>query len=93
MDKFLEFAGNNTLLVLALMISFFVLVFTELRRKASGLVAIDPTAAVSLINNNDDAVVIDLHMPRNEYIKQFGSLIKGLIDLDVTSMEKNKEPG
>jgi rhodanese-related sulfurtransferase len=60
MDKFLEFAGNNTLLVLALMISFFVLVFTELRRKASGLVAIDPTAAVSLINNNDDAVVIDL---------------------------------
>jgi rhodanese-related sulfurtransferase len=58
MDKFLQFAGNNTLLVLGLMISFFVLVFTELRRKAAGLIAVDPTAAVSLINN--DAVVIDL---------------------------------
>ncbi len=58
MDKFLEFAGNNTLLVFALMISFFVLVFAELRRKASGLVSVDPTAAVRLINN--DAMVIDL---------------------------------
>jgi len=58
MDKFLEFAGNHTLLVFALMISFFVLVFAELRRKASGLVSVDPTDAVRLINN--DAMVIDL---------------------------------
>ncbi len=58
MDKVLEFAGNNTLLVLGLMISFFVVVFTELRRKASGLVNIEPIAAVQLING--DAVVIDL---------------------------------
>jgi len=58
MTTFLEFAGNHTLLVLALIISFFVLVFTELRRKASGLVAVDPVAAVSLINN--DATIIDL---------------------------------
>jgi len=58
MDKFLEFAGNHTLLVLALMISFFVLVFAELRRKASGLVSVDPTDAVRLINN--EAMIIDL---------------------------------
>ena len=58
MDKLLEFAGNNTLLVLALVVSFFVLVFTELRRKASGLVNIEAIEAVKLINN--DAVVIDL---------------------------------
>ena len=58
MDKILEFTGNNTWLVLGLMISFFVVVFTELRRKASGLVNIEPIAAVQLINN--DAVVIDL---------------------------------
>lgn len=58
MDQFSEFAGNNTLLVLALTISFFVLIFSELRRKASGLVAVDPTDAVKLING--DAVVIDL---------------------------------
>ncbi len=33
MDRILEFTGNNMLLVLALMISFFVLVFSELRRQ------------------------------------------------------------
>jgi len=58
MDKVLEFTSNNTLLVLALVISFFVVAFTELRRKASGLVNIEPIEAVKLINN--DAVVIDL---------------------------------
>lgn len=58
MDKLPEFISNNTLLVVALMISFFVLVFTELRRKASGMVNIGTSEAVSLINN--DATVLDL---------------------------------
>ena len=58
MDKFLEFAGNHTVLVLGLLISFFVLVFMELRRKAGGLVSVEPTDAVRLINN--DATIIDL---------------------------------
>lgn len=58
MDKLLEFAGNHTLLVLALMTSFFVVAFTELRRKASGLVNIEAIEAVKLMNN--DAVVVDL---------------------------------
>ncbi|MDA0705950.1 MAG: rhodanese-like domain-containing protein [Proteobacteria bacterium] len=58
MDQILEFTGNNTMLVVLLMISFFVLIFSELRRKASGLVAVEPIAAVALINN--DGVVLDL---------------------------------
>ena len=58
MDRILEFAGNHTLLVLALMISFFVLIFSELRRKASGMVAIAPGEAVGLMNG--DAAVVDL---------------------------------
>jgi rhodanese-related sulfurtransferase len=58
MDRIPEFIGNNTLLVVALMISFFVLIFSELRRKASGMVNIPASEAVSLINN--DAVVVDL---------------------------------
>jgi len=58
MERFLEFAGNHTLLVLALVTSFLLLVFTELRRKASAVMSIDPTEAVKLINN--DAVVVDL---------------------------------
>ena len=58
MDRLLEFTSNHTLLVFALMISFFVVIFTELRRKASGLINVEAIAAVQLINN--DAVVIDL---------------------------------
>jgi len=61
MENFLEFTSNNLWLVLALMVSFFVLVFSELRRKAGGLVAVDPNEAVKLINN--DAMVIDLRNP------------------------------
>ena len=40
------------------MVSFFLLVFSELRRKSRGLINIEPQAAVGLINA--DAVVIDL---------------------------------
>ena len=58
MDRYLEFAGNHPLLLLALTVSFFLLVFTELRRKASGLINIEATEAVKLINN--DALVIDV---------------------------------
>jgi rhodanese-related sulfurtransferase len=58
MDTISEFIGNNKLLVVALMISFFVLIFSELRRKASGMVNILASEAVALINN--DAIVVDL---------------------------------
>ena len=58
MDTYLEFAGNNTLLVGALFFSFFLLVFTKLRRKASGMINVEAAEAVKLINA--DAVVIDL---------------------------------
>ena len=58
MEQVFEFTGNHPLLVAALMISFFVLIFSELRRKASGMVAVSPADAVALINN--DALVVDL---------------------------------
>lgn len=58
MDTYLEFTANHTLLVGGLIFSFFLLVFTELRRKAQGLTNVDPQDAVKLING--DAVVIDL---------------------------------
>ena len=58
MDKILEFAGNNTLLVTALVVSFFVAIFFELRRKASGTINIEAIDAVKLINNG--AVIVDL---------------------------------
>ena len=58
MDKILEFTGNHPLLESALMVSFFVAVFMELRRKASGTINIEAINAVKLINNG--AVVVDL---------------------------------
>ena len=58
MDTYLEFAGNHPLLVSALVFSFFVLIFTELQRRARGLTNLEPQDAVRLINA--DAVVIDL---------------------------------
>ena len=61
METYLEFAGNHPVLVSALLFSFFMLVFSELRRKSRGLTHIEPAEAVKLINN--DAVVIDLRRP------------------------------
>jgi rhodanese-related sulfurtransferase len=58
MEQYLEFVGNHTLLVGGLVFTFFLLVFTELRRKALDVSSVEPQDAVKLINN--DAVVIDL---------------------------------
>lgn len=58
MDKILEFTGNHPWLVLALVVSFLVAIFSELRRKASGTINIDASDAVRLINNG--ALVVDL---------------------------------
>jgi rhodanese-related sulfurtransferase len=58
MNTYLEFTSNHPLLIGALMFSFFLLVFSELRRKSRGMTSIEPQEAVSLINA--DAVVIDL---------------------------------
>ena len=45
------------MLVSALMVSFFLLVFTELQRKARGITSLDPQEAVKLINA--DATILD----------------------------------
>lgn len=58
MDRYLEFVNNHTLLVAGLLLTFFLVVFTEIRRKSYSVRSLDPQDAVRLIN--DDAVVIDL---------------------------------
>lgn len=58
MDRILEFAGNHTLLTFALVTSFLLVIFSELRRKASGVLSIEAPEAVRLINA--DALVVDL---------------------------------
>jgi len=58
MQQYIEFSTNHPFLVSALLISFFLLVFSELRRKARGVTSVEPQAAVGLINA--DATVVDL---------------------------------
>lgn len=58
METYLEFASNHPVLVTALLFSFFLLVFTELRRQAQGITNLEPQEAVKLINA--DAIVLDL---------------------------------
>lgn len=58
MDRYLEFASNHVLLSVGLVLSFFMLLFSELQRKARGLTSLEPPDVVKLINA--DAVVIDL---------------------------------
>lgn len=58
MNTYLEFSANHVVLVTALLLSFFFLVFTELRRTAQGITNVEPQEAVKLINA--DALVLDL---------------------------------
>lgn len=58
MDRIVEFTSSHLLLVLALVASLFLVIFTELKRKASGVLSIAPPDAVALINK--DALVLDL---------------------------------
>ena len=58
MEQYLEFTANHPILISALLFSFFLLVFSELRRKSRGLTNVEPQAAVALINA--DATIIDL---------------------------------
>jgi rhodanese-related sulfurtransferase len=89
MDKFLEFTANHTLLAVALSVSFFVLVFSELRRKASGLINIEPPEAVTLMNK--DAVVIDL---RNAEAFSRGHIVNAKnIPFDEFGAQKDKIAG
>jgi len=91
MDRFLEFAGDNMLLVSALMVSFFVVIFTELRRKASGMTNIDAVEAVKLINN--DAVVVDLRSGdahARGHIVNARSIPSDELDAKISTLNKSK---
>ena len=91
MDRILEFAGNHPLLVSALMASFFLVVFYELRRKASGMINIDPIDAVKLINN--DAVVIDLRSAEaygRGHIVNARNIPSDEVEAKATSLEQYK---
>ena len=91
MDKFLEFTSNHVLLVSALMVSFFVLVFSELRRKASGIINVEAGEAVSLINN--DAIVVDIRSAEafaRGHIVNARNIPSDELDARMSQLEKHK---
>ena len=85
MDTYLEFTSNHPVLVVLLFISFFVLVFSELRRKASGLINLDTSGAVALINQ--DGMVIDL---RNKEAYSRGHIVNAK-NIPLDEFDANKE--
>lgn len=91
MDRIPEFVGNNLLLSAALVVSFFLVVFSELRRKASGLINIEPADAVKLINN--DALVVDIRSPDaygRGHIVNARNIPSDELDGKIASLEKYK---
>lgn len=91
MDRILEFVSNNLLLSSALVVSFFLVVFSELRRKTSGLINIEPGDAVKLINNN--ALVVDIRSPDaygRGHIVNARNIPSDELDSKIASLEKFK---
>ena len=91
MDRIPEFVSNNLLLSAALVVSFFLVVFSELRRKASGLINIEPADAVKLINN--DALVVDIRSPDaygRGHIVNARNIPSDELDGKIASLEKHK---
>ena len=91
MDKFILFAGNHPVLVTALLASFFLVIFSELRRKASGLINIEPADVVRLINK--DGVVLDLRNPdayARGHIVNARTVQQDELDSRAESLDKSK---
>jgi len=65
MEQFVEFAGNHPGLFLALGVVIGLLVFNLLASQISGIPAILPQEAISLINH-EDAIILDVRED-NEY--------------------------
>jgi rhodanese-related sulfurtransferase len=85
MEQYLEFTSNHPVLVSALLVSFFLLVFSELRRKARGVTNVEPQAAVALINA--DATVVDL---RSAEAYSRGHIVNSK-NIPIDELEANRE--
>ncbi|MBH97523.1 MAG: rhodanese-like domain-containing protein [Rhodospirillaceae bacterium] len=85
MDRLVEFADNNSLLVVALLVSWVGVIFYEIKRKATLITQVSTTDAVRLINNG--AIIIDVR-PIDHY--QEGHIVNSKnIALDNIQRDKN----
>ena len=62
MDRLIEFVGNHPALSAAFVAIVALLIWHEIRNRASGVRAVSPAGAVALVND-EDAVFIDVREP------------------------------
>lgn len=73
MEQITEFVLNNLLLFGALLVVLVMLIKAELDHQANKGVSVSVTAAIRLLNNNEDALVLDLRSAaeyKSGHIKQ-----------------------
>jgi rhodanese-related sulfurtransferase len=68
MEQLSEFILNNPLLFAALFVVLVLLIKAELDHQANKGLLLTPTSAIRLINNHDDALIIDIR-PAADYKK------------------------
>ncbi|HEB82661.1 MAG TPA: rhodanese-like domain-containing protein [Gammaproteobacteria bacterium] len=84
MQQLTEFVLNNLMLFIALLVVLVLLVKAELDNMANRGLLLSPSMATRLMNNHDDALVIDLRAEA-EYKKGH---IKGAINIPLKTLAK-----
>jgi len=94
MEQMFEFVGNHPYLWLGLAVVIVMLIKAEYESRSNQSIHVNPMNAIRLINNNDDALVIDVRESA-----QFGKgHIKGASNMPISSfndklgsLSKNKD--
>lgn len=92
MDRALEFLTNHWALSLAFVLTFTLLLLTELRRRAGGATQLSPMDAVRLINQQD-AVLLDVRDDgefKAGHIANALHIPVGLLDKEIQQLDEHK---
>lgn len=94
MDQLTEFVTNHLLLFAALVVVLVMLIKAELDHQANKGVLISPSNAIRLMNNHDDAIVIDTRSAadfKNGHIKGAKSMPLAELSKSIEKIEQNKD--
>jgi rhodanese-related sulfurtransferase len=89
-----EFASNHALLVLAFAVLLAVIIFNEGKNLGQKFTKLSPSAAVQLMNNNDDVVFLDVREPgetENGKITKAIQIPVGSVKSRIAELEKYKD--
>ena len=89
-----EFATNHTLLVVAFFALIAVILFNETKNLGQKFTKLSPGAAVQLMNNNDDAVFLDVREPGETAGGKITKAIQipvGSVKERIAELEKHKD--